>query len=147
MFLSNKVKSIAAVSLLSLGALGSQALLAPKAQAQSLVPMICDSKNTCNIRIILNNRATVDAIIVPNISGIRIPRSTLQDMAMKGITTGDVSQASSIKLYSVGIGNKTYRTNTIAPVVSSGNQVMIGLNSLKAMGARRNGNTNNLILP
>lgn len=146
MFLPNKVKSIAAVSLLSLGAIGSQVLSTPKAQAQSLVPMMCNS-GRCNIRVRLDNFATVDAEIVPNTRGIIVPRSLLQQMAIKGKTRGDVSKSLAHNFRSITIGNKTYSVNIPARVVSYGNRVMIGENSLQSTGARRYGNTNQLILP
>lgn len=147
MFLSNKVKSIAAVSLLSLGALGSQALLASKAHAQSLVPMAC-SQGKCNIRVNFDNSAAADVLIVPNTSGIMIPRSVVKELALKGWTRGDLSQTSTFNFNSITIGNKTYSMkNTPARIVSSGNQIMIGANTLEALGARRHGNSNQLLLP
>lgn len=145
MFLSNKVKSIAAVSLLGLGVLGSQTILTPEARAENRAPVICNPGTMCTVRVSLNNWVTADAVIVPNRSGIAIPRSIVRTWAINGATKGDVSQDLPIK--SITIGSKTYSVDYPAKVVSYGNRVMIGANSLERMGARLDRRTNQIILP
>jgi hypothetical protein len=149
MFLPNKVKSIAAVSLLSLGTIGSQVLLTPKAQAQSaknIVPVMCHEE-WCEIRLRINNAVTVDAIIVPGYSGIKVPRSLVEEAAIRGFTQGNIADVSTIGIESITLGNEKYYVNTRAQMDSDSDQVMIGGDYLKRLGARQYGNTNQLIFP
>lgn len=149
MFLSNKVKSIAAFSLLSLGTLGSQALFAPKAQAEYRAPMICNynnNTNICTVRISLNNGAVADALIVRG-RGITIPRGIANTWAINGMTTGNISRSQGLLINSVTIGGKRYYTSVSARMVSSGTNVTIGVDSLIDLGATVNYNTSELILP